>query len=165
MPKKKTAKESVISKVTKDVQDNAYVKSFLKDYEQETGIKTRFTHKKKEFIKLLVEHNGFITSAAKELGYFPASVRFAMKGDPAFSQAVKAIQEGFVTERLDALEKLSYTQALKPGNVTERIFQLKAHDPGKYRDRVNQQNTQINVSVSGTSPKDREKILKKMKVN
>ena len=53
-----------------------------------------------------------------------------MKGDPAFQQAVKEIQQGFLTDRLDELEKLSFTQAGKAGNVTERIFQLKAHDPG-----------------------------------
>ena len=99
------------------------------------------------------------------MGYFPASVRFAMKGDPAFKQAIDTIKDGFLTERLDQLEKLSFTQAAKAGNVTERIFQLKAHAPDKYRDRTNQQNTQVNVMVSGTSPKDRAAILKKMKIN
>lgn len=165
MPKAKKTKIEVIKQATKNVQDNPYLGSFLKEYQEETGLKTRFTAKKNKFLTYLVANNGFITPAAKEMGYFPASVRFAMKADPAFQQAVKAIQDGFMTERLDELEKLSYTQAGKPGNVTERIFQLKAHNPGKYRDRVNQQNTQVNVMVSGTSPKDRAAILKKMKIN
>jgi len=161
----KTKKMDVIKQATKNAQDNPYLKSFLVEYQEETGLKTRFTEKKAKFLTYLVANNGFVTPAAKEMGYFPASVRFAMKCDPAFSQAVQEIQQGFMTERLDELEKLSYTQAAKAGNVTERIFQLKAHDPGKYRDRVNLQNTQVNVMVSGTSPKDRASILKKMKVS
>jgi hypothetical protein len=165
MAKAKKTKIEVIKQATKNVQDNPYLGSFLKEYQEETGLKTRFTAKKNKFLTYLVANNGFITPAAKEMGYFPASVRFAMKADPAFQQAVKAIQDGFMTERLDELEKLSYTQAAKPGNVTERIFQLKAHDPAKYRDRVHQQNTQVNVVVSGTSPKDRANLLKKMKIS
>ena len=113
MPKK--TKTQVIKQATKKVQDNPYLKNFLKEYEEETGLKTRFT--------------------------------------------------AFVAERLDGLEKTSFEQAAKPGNITERIFQLKAHDPAKYRDRVNQQNTQVNVVVSGTSPKDRASVLKKMKLS
>ena len=163
MPKK--TKTQVIKKATKDVQDNPYLKDFLKEYQEETGLQTRFTAKKDEFLSYLVANNGFISHAAKEMGFFPALVRFAMKGDPAFAQAVQSIREGFVAERLDGLEKTSFEQAAKPGNVTERIFQLKAHDPTKYRDRVNQQNTQVNVVVSGTSPKDRAAVLKKMKLN
>ncbi len=163
MPKK--TKTEVIKQATKKVQDNPYLKDFLKEYEEETGLKTRFTAKKDKFLSYLVSHNGFISHAAKEMGFFPASVRFAMKGDPAFAQAVQSIREGFVAERLDGLEKTSFEQAAKPGNITERIFQLKAHDPAKYRDRVNQQNTQVNVVVSGTSPKDRASILKTMKIN
>ena len=165
MPKAKKTKTEVIKQATKEAYDNPYLKEFLVDYEEETGLKTRFTHKKKQFLTHLVANNGFITLAAKEMGYFPASVRFAMKGDPAFKQAISTIQHGFLTERLDQLEKLSFTQAAKAGNVTERIFQLKAHSPEKYRDRTNQQNTQVNVMVSGTSPKDRAAILKKMKIN
>tara|TARA_R100000654_G_scaffold15425_1_gene32797 strand:+ start:268 stop:831 length:564 start_codon:yes stop_codon:yes gene_type:complete len=165
MPRKKKSKTEVIKQATKNAQDNPYLKTFLAEYEEETGLKTRFTAKKDKFLTYLVANNGFISHAAKEMGYFPQSVRFAMKGDPAFQQAVKEIQQGFLTDRLDELEKLSFTQAGKAGNVTERIFQLKAHDPGKYRDRTNQQNTQVNVMVSGTSPKDREAILKKMKIN
>tara|TARA_R110002072_G_scaffold302358_1_gene484902 strand:- start:422 stop:913 length:492 start_codon:yes stop_codon:yes gene_type:complete len=163
MPKK--TKTQVIKQATKKVQDNPYLKDFLKEYEEETGLKTRFTAKKDKFLSYLVAHNGFISHAAKEMGFFPASVRFAMKGDPAFAQAVQSIREGFVAERLDGLEKTSFEQAAKPGNITERIFQLKAHDPAKYRDRVNQQNTQVNVVVSGTSPKDRASVLKKMKLS
>ena len=140
MPRKKKSKTEVIKQATKNAQDNPYLKTFLADYEEETGLKTRFTAKKDKFLAYLVANNGFISHAAKEMGYFPQSVRFAMKGDPAFQQAVKEIQQGFLTDRLDELEKLSFTQAGKAGNVTERIFQLKAHDPGKYRDRTNQQN-------------------------
>ena len=165
MAKTKKKKADIIKQATKEAHDNPYLKEFLVDYEEETGLKTRFTHKKKQFLTHLVANNGFVTLAAKEMGYFPASVRFAMKGDPAFRQAISTIQDGFLTERLDQLEKLSFTQAAKAGNVTERIFQLKAHAPNKYRDRTNQQNTQVNVMVSGTSPKDRASILKKMKIN
>ena len=165
MPRKKKSKADVIKQATKNAQDNPYLQDFLAEYEEETGLKTRFTAKKDTFLSYLVANNGFISHAAKEMGYFPASVRFAMKGDPAFGQAVKEIQQGFLTDRLDELEKISFTQAAKAGNVTERIYQLKAHDPRKYRDRVNQQNTQVNVMVSGTSPKDRAEVLKKMKIN
>lgn len=163
--KKETKKDKVVAKVTRDIQDNLYMKDFLAQHEKETGLKTtKFTGKKKQFLHQLVACDGFITVAAKEMGYFHGSVRFAMTSDPAFSQAVKAIQKGFLTERLDALEKLSYTQALKPGNTTERIFQLKAHDPDKYRERQRQQNTQVNVTISGTSPKDRAVALKNLKI-
>lgn len=159
------AKEKVVAKVTKEIEDNLYMKDFLSQYEKESGLKTKkFPTKKKQFLHQLVACDGFISVAAREMGYYHNSVRFAMIQDPAFSQAVKAIQKGFLAERLDSLEKLSFTQALKPGNTTERIFQLKAHAPDKYRERQRQQNTQVNVTVSGTSPKDRAEALKSLKI-
>jgi len=60
------------------------------------------------------------------------------------------------------LSRLSINQAKKPGCTTERIFQLKALNPHKYRDRSPQQATQINLIVSGTNPKDRLNIISKL---
>ena len=46
MPRKKKSKTEVIKQATKNAQDNPYLKTFLADYEEETGLKTRFTAKK-----------------------------------------------------------------------------------------------------------------------
>ena len=94
-------------------------------------------------------------------GFYFGSIQYAMKKDPMFAQAVEAVRSGFTQERLDGMEEISFEQAKKAGCVTERIFQLKAHDPEKYRERTQPSATQVNVMVAGITPKDRAKVLKK----
>jgi hypothetical protein len=97
------------------------------------------------------------------MGFYYGSVQYAMKNDPQFAQAVDVLRKSFNQERLDGLEKLSYEQASESKNTTERIFQLKSLDPHKYRDRMHNTNTQVNVMVAGITPKDRSKMIKDMK--
>ena len=68
MPRAKKKKAEVIKQATKNAQDNPYLKTFLAEYEEETGLKTRFTNHKDKFLSYLVANNGFISHAAKEMG-------------------------------------------------------------------------------------------------
>ena len=44
------------------------------------------------------------------------------------------------------------SQALKPGNITERIFNLKALDPSKYRDHATPTTPVINIVMGFSIP-------------
>ena len=165
--RKKSTKEmekSAVKKAVKNLHDNEYYANFLNTLQIDTGKKVRFTEDKKDaFLKTMVECHGFPSIAANKMGYYYGSVQYAMKNDPQFAQAVDVLRKSFNQERLDGLEKLSYEQASEGKNTAERIFQLKALDPHKYRDRMQNNNTQVNVMVAGITPKDRAKMIKNVK--
>ncbi len=165
--RKKSPKEmekSAVKKAVKNLHDNEYYANFLNTLQIDTGKKVRFTEEKKDaFLKTMVDCHGFPSIAANKMGYYYGSVQYAMKKDPQFAQAVDVLRKSFNQERLDGLEKLSYEQAAEPKNTTERIFQLKSLDPHKYRDRMQANNTQVNVMVAGITPKDRAKMIKNVK--
>jgi len=151
-------------KPPKDIMDNPYMQNYFTMRECDNKDKGRklFGDKKEQYLQYLGDCGGYITLAAKNMGFNYISVNRAMKGDALFEQAVRAIKDYKMEERLDTLEELSINQAKKAGCTTERIFQLKALNPHKYRDRAPQQATQINLMVSGTSPKDRLSIISKL---
>ena len=165
--RKKSTKEmekSAVKKAVKNLHDNEYYANFLNTLQIDTGKKVRFTEDKKDaFLKTMVDCHGFPSIAANKMGYYYGSVQYAMKNDPQFAQAVDVLRKSFNQERLDGLEKLSYEQASEGKNTAERIFQLKALDPHKYRDRMQNNNTQVNVMVAGITPKDRAKMIKNVK--
>jgi len=165
--RKKSPKEmekSAVKKAVKNLHDNEYYANFLNTLQIDTGKKVRFTEDKKDaFLKTMVECHGFPSIAANKMGYYYGSIQYAMKNDPQFAQAVDVLRKSFNQERLDGLEKLSYEQASEGKNTAERIFQLKALDPHKYRDRMQNNNTQVNVMVAGITPKDRAKMIKNVK--
>ena len=158
----KELESSAIKRAAKELHDNPYYSNFLDTLEVDTGVQVRFTDdKKEEFLKTLIECHGFPSIAGNRMGFYFGSIQYAMKKDPMFAQAVEAVRSGFTQERLDGMEEISFEQAKKAGCVTERIFQLKAHDPEKYRERTQPSATQVNVMVAGITPKDRAKVLKK----
>lgn len=157
----KEIEKSAVKRAAKNLHDNPYYSNFLSTIEIDTGVKVNFSDdKKEEFLKTMVDCNGFPSIAAKKMGFYYGSIQYAMKKDPMFSQAIDVLRKSFTQERLDGLEEMSFTQAAKAGCTTERIFQLKAHDPDKYRDKQQNTNTQVNVMVSGITPKDRASKIK-----
>jgi len=148
----------------KNIMDNPYIKNYFafRECDSKDKVRKSFSDKKEQYLQYLGDVGGYITLAAKKMGFNHVSVNYAMKNDALFEQAVRAIKDYHQEERLDALEELSINQAKKPGCTTERIFQLKALNPHKYRDRSPQQATQINLIVSGTNPKDRLNIISKL---
>jgi len=165
--RKKSPKEmekSAVNKAVKNLHDNKYYANFLSTLEIDTSQKVRFTDDKKDaFLKTMVDCHGFPSIAANKMGFYYGSIQHAMKNDPQFAQAVDVLRKSFNQERLDGLEKLSYEQASEAKNTAERIFQLKALDPHKYRDRMQNNNTQVNVMVAGITPKERSKMIKNIK--
>jgi hypothetical protein len=144
--------------------DNPYMQNYfaLRECDSKDKPKKLFGDMKEQYLQYLGDCGGYITLAAKNMGFVHSTVNYAMKSDFLFEQAVRAIKDYHMEERLDTLEDLSVNQAKKAGCTTERIFQLKALNPHKYRDRAPQQATQINLIVSGTNPKDRLSIISKL---
>ena len=160
----KDLEKSAVKKAVKNLHDNEYYANFLNTLQIDTGKQIRFTDDKKDaFLKTMVDCHGFPSIAANKMGFYYGSIQYAMKNDPLFAQAVDVLRKSFNQERLDGLEKLSYEQASEGKNTAERIFQLKALDPQKYRDRMHNTNTQVNVMVAGITPKDRAKMIKNIK--
>lgn len=162
LSKEEIVEEGEQLKPTKNPMDNPYLKNYFAMREMDSKEKRSFVGNKEEYLQHLGDCGGYITLAAKNMGFTHTSVGYAMKTDALFEQAVRAIQDYHQQERLDSLEELSVNQAKKAGCTTERIFQLKALNPHKYRDRSPQQATQINLMVSGTNPKDRLKVISKL---
>lgn len=155
--------ESFSNKPPRDLLKNPYYSRFLEMREQEGIVKTKkFPEMKEEFLQELANNGGFITIAESSLGYYQGCANYYRKADALFDQAVGAIKGYYDEARLDELEKLSCLQASQKQNITERIFQLKALHPEKYRDKQPTQATQINVMVSGTNPRDRLKVISKL---
>lgn len=113
-----------------------------------------------EFLTILNEEQGFLSTASEKFGIHPRSVQTVINEEPLFKFAVRQIQDHYSGERLEDLEKVSYRNALIDKNFSERAFQLKALAPGKYRDRGRGgDRTQVNVVVAGTPIKDRAKMI------
>lgn len=105
------------------------------------------------FLDKLLDNGGFISKAATAADMVRSTVWAAQQRLPAFAEQVEKIKEYWRDIHLDELEALSITQALKPGNITERILQLKQHSP-RYRDRgKNEEPTKIHVTVGINIPK------------
>ena len=106
-----------------------------------------------KFIEILHENRGFVTIAAKKYGVCQRSVTRKMVEFPDFAIAVQNVRVFFEAQVLDQLEEISENCALDKKNITERIFQMNALNPGKYRPRqTNIQATSIHVSYGFQSP-------------
>lgn len=115
-----------------------------------------------EFLDVLNKHKGNLNMACKEYDLHLQAVRNIMTQEPMLSHAINQIKEYHKQKSLEELENVSLENAKIPRNFSERAFQLKAMDPGKYRERTQQQNTQVNVMVAGTPIKDRVSIIEKL---
>ena len=71
--------------------------------------------------------------AAKLVSLTYSAVYKARRVYPELDKAIDEIKAEQDSPAHAKLEDISLTQAVKPGNVTERIFRMKAYDP-KYRD-------------------------------
>lgn len=87
-----------------------------------------------KFLGILSEEEGYLSRAAKRFGCSLRTAQYRVSEDKDFKQAVYQVREAFRTKRLEALERVSYEQALDPKATRERLFQLKAGDPQRYRD-------------------------------
>lgn len=85
------------------------------------------------FIKLLQECDGYEVRAAEKFGCSTRTVRRRKSEDPEFAKAVEEVRWERDQRNLADLATLSLERARDPKNVTERIFNLNALDPGKYR--------------------------------
>jgi len=88
---------------------------------------------KRRFLDLLVDARGHITVAAKKFGVGRTTVYQRLREDSDFSMAVNEIRKEIDEQDLAVLAELSINQAMNPKNVTERIFNLNALDPSRYR--------------------------------
>ena len=88
-----------------------------------------------DFIAAMVQAEGYKIKAAGLIGMSYKGVYDALIRYPELSQAVDRIRAYYDSQHLAELEDLSITQALKPGCTIERLFQLKAHDPQRYREK------------------------------
>ena len=107
-----------------------------------------------EFLRLLVEKR-YLVWAAPVFGCSIRTVYRRMAEDSEFAIAV----EDSVTYREETLlariEAVSEEEALKAGRNTDRIVQLNALAPGKYRrqDRGVQVATQVNITLGYQPPR------------
>ena len=88
-----------------------------------------------DYLDALHRAEGVLTAAAGLIGKDYSTTYKARLAYPDFAKAVDEITGECDSRHLSELEHISMTQAMKPGNVTERIFQLNALKPEKYRPR------------------------------
>ncbi len=86
-----------------------------------------------DYLEALKKAKGVLYAAAKLVNLSYSAVYKSRLAYPDFDKAVAEINAGQDSFDLAMLEEISLTQAMKPGNVTERIFRMKTYDP-KYRD-------------------------------
>jgi len=110
------------------------------------------------FLKILQDkkQKGFLSLAAKVYHVSLSTVQRRLSSNPEFKMAVDSVRQAWHQRRLDQLERLSFDESLKTENVRERLFQLQAHDPAKYRnDRNSVAVGAIQVSFGYTIPEVR----------
>ena len=111
------------------------------------------------FLKVLRENNGKIIPTAVILNVAKSTLYRTMNEDKQVALEVQEIREKHRLVLLESLEGLSENFATIPGNVTERIFQLNALHPEKYRPRANSSNvTNIQINTTALRIEDREDL-------
>ena len=116
---------------------------------------------RQNFLDILKEKDGNITATAKVLDVSKRTIYRRMAEDQEFKRSVELVRWECDEEFVDALEAVSRKCALEEKNVRERLAQLKANMPHKYRERGHPFQTLINVTVAGIPIKDREKEIKR----
>ena len=88
-----------------------------------------------EYLSAVDKARGTLTRAAKMIGKSYSTTYKARRKYPEFERAIENLKAEWDSRNLEDLEELLVERALKPGNVTERIFLTKALAPHKYRDK------------------------------
>lgn len=103
---------------------------------------TKFTRKKKlEVIQYLGE-NWNISRAAQKAGVHPNSIRYLIKNDQQFKEAVETIKNSY----LDTMEEAGFSIAVVPtrDSFNDRKLMLQAHRPEIYNPV---QKTEVNFTI------------------
>ena len=87
-----------------------------------------------DYLEALNQAKGVLTKAAELIGKDYSTTYKAGLNYPYFAKAVDVLKAEWDSRHLAELEDISMQQAKKPGNVTERLFTMKALAPEKYRD-------------------------------
>lgn len=106
------------------------------------------------FLAILPEVNGNLVSAAEAVGRTLTTVCRARLEYLDLAKGISDIKAVVDTDRLERLEDRSASLADDPKNTTERIFQLNALRPERYRPRAGgNQLTSINITLGVQVPK------------
>ena len=105
-----------------------------------------------EYLEALEKTRGAKKKAAELIGLSYSAVHKAGLSHPDLDDAIRQIRALYDDQNLDELGNLSMLQAMKPGNITERIFNLKALDPSRYRDHAQPTTPVINIVMGFTIP-------------
>ena len=105
-----------------------------------------------EYLEALEKTGGAKKKAAELIGLSYSAVHKAGLSHPDLDDAIRRIRARWDDQHLAELEGLSMSQALKPGNITERIFNMKALDPSRYRDHAQPTTPTINIVMGFTIP-------------
>jgi len=105
-----------------------------------------------QYLEALHRCSGVKTRAAVLIGLSYSAVYRAALSYTEFGDAVDKVKALWDDKNLAALEEVSMIQAMKPGNITERIFNLKALNPNKYREKVVPGPGKLNIVFGFTIP-------------
>lgn len=101
-----------------------------------------------EYLIALDKAEGHLLKASKMIGKsYSTTYKARMAESGLFFNAVAKITDQWDSRHLAELEEVSMTQAKKPGNITERLFNMKALNPGKYREKATPMSPVINITV------------------
>ena len=101
-----------------------------------------------EYLIALDKAEGHLAKASKMIGKtYAVTYKARMAESGLFFNAVAKITDQWDSRHLAELEEVSMTQAKKPGNITERLFNMKALNPGKYREKATPISPVINITV------------------
>ena len=117
-----------------------------------------------DYLAALYETKGELIRAAKIVGKDYSTTYKARLNYPDLAQKVDEIKRECDSHNLAALEEVSMIQAMKPGNMTERFFNMKALD-SKYRDHAIPTPPTINIVVGFTIGKDTPSFAGPTQVN
>lgn len=154
--------ESADQKV-QDVYTNTLFKAYqdkLKREKHGRGPTQRFAAKRfSEFFVLLDKNEGNIVVSCREMSppISYQSAKHAMRTIPDFNRVAQFLRQMGDEMRLGHLEDISRTQAEEPKNVAERMFQLKALDPSRYRDVYKGPMPNIEINIHSVPPPERFK--------
>ena len=107
-----------------------------------------------QYLEALEQAHGAKMKAAKLIGLSYSAVHKAGLSHPDLADAIRRARARWDDQHLAELEDISMTAAIKKGNVTERIFNLKQLDPSRYRDHAQPTPPTINIVMGFTIPPD-----------
>lgn len=117
-----------------------------------------------DYLAALNRAEGGLTIAAELIGKDYSTTFKARRNYPELGKAVDEIKREWDSHNLAELEEISLEQAKKPGNVIERIFRMKAYDPGKYREKAIAGPGNINIVFGFHIGDGKDKVLADAKI-